>query len=322
MWDRCIEWNGNLELLKSLRKLNENLGRYLRAVSWNVVSNHFPGAKGGWGNWRAMPTFWLLPTLNNVSHFMFSIIHTSQSFKYMYIHPHNTRHNWQYMFNLTWAMLYLSYLIPTPGHRITWGCWCRICASLQRAVANLGLCTWDTGPSKHNGFLAAFCCRFFSRWMRLKGLEGEVIQVIYVCIYNLFIYIYMIWFYLICWWMFVHASLYGVVLFHEAENHKHFRTQQSWMDGLEGAECAQKWHFVVLGWWCSLFWPSLAIFFQMFVLFHRQASCVLLINVNASADGRRWLVAGSLGDLYLLPGFELPSLKINSKSPWTSMVGR
>lgn len=190
MWDRCIEWNGNLELLKSLRKLNENLGRYLRAVSWNVVSNHFPGAKGGWGNWRAMPTFWLLPTLNNVSHFMFSIIHTSQSFKYMYIHPHNTRHNWQYMFNLTWAMLYLSYLIPTPGHRITWGCWCRICASLQRAVANLGLCTWDTGPSKHNGFLAAFCCRFFSRWMRLKGLEGEVIQVIYVCIYNLFIYIY------------------------------------------------------------------------------------------------------------------------------------
>ena len=54
-------------------------------------------------------------------------------------------------------------------------------------------------------------------------------------------------------------------------------------------------------------------YFSEFVLFHRQASCVLLIN--ASADGRRWLVAGSLGDLYLLHGFELPSLKINSKSP-------
>lgn len=71
----------------------------------------------------------------------------------------------------------------------------------------------------------------------------------------------------------------------------------------------------VLGWWFSLFWPSLTIFFQMFVLFHRQASCVLLIN--ASADGRRWLVAGSLGDLYLLHGFE----KINSKSPWMNING-
>ena len=85
--------------------------------------------------------------------------------------------------------------------------------------------------------------------------------------------------------MLVDVRACGVVLFHEAENHKHFRTQQSWMDGLEGAECAQKWHFC-LG---LVIFPLLTIprhiFQSLCCSITRHPVCCWSMLVRMDADG-------------------------------------